>query len=119
MATNLLEANAAPSPSIWQKLSGASGAQGTVASKRVVKKTPHVVTTAAVKKTATPLAKYTAQSIAASGMNGQVVLFLGKGDKSNALNAPAAALTIHTSLPNLRQWKPLQKRRLQNRRWSQ
>jgi Flp pilus assembly secretin CpaC len=98
MATNLLEANAAPSPSIWQKLSGASEAQGAVASKRVVKKTPHVVTTAAVKKTA-PLAKYTAQSIAASGMNGQVVLFLGKGDKSNAENAPAAALTIHTSLP--------------------
>lgn len=99
MAANLLEANAAPSPSIWQKLSGASEAQGTVASKRVVKKAPHVVTTAAAKKTATPLASYTAHSIAASGMNGQVVLFLGKGDKSNAQNAPAAALTIHTSLP--------------------
>lgn len=101
LAANLLEANAAPSPSIWQKLSGASSeAQGAVASKRVVKKAPHVVnTTAAVKKTTTPLANYTAHSIAASGMNGQVVLFLGKGKEAGANKAPAAALTIHTSLP--------------------
>jgi Flp pilus assembly secretin CpaC len=98
LSANLLEANAAPSPSIWQKLSGASEPQGAVASKRVVKKAPHVVTTAAAKKS-TPLANYTAHSIAASGMNGQVVLFLGKGDKASALSAPAAALTIHTSLP--------------------
>lgn len=98
MSANLLEANAAPSPSIWQKLSGAaSEAQGAVASKRVVKKAPHVVTTTAVKKTTTPLTNYTAHGIAASGMNGQVVLFLGKKESANA--APAAALTIHTSLP--------------------
>lgn len=98
LSANLLEANAAPSPSIWQKLSGASSeAQGAVASKRVVKKAPHVVNTAA-KKTTTPLANYTAHGIAASGMNGQVVMFLGKKE-AGANKAPAAALTIHTSLP--------------------
>lgn len=100
LSANLLEANAAPSPSIWQKLSGASAeAQGAVATKRVVKKAPHVVTATATKKTATPLANYSAHSIAASGMNGQVVLFLGKDKNSGANKAPAAALTIHTSLP--------------------
>lgn len=98
LSANLLEANAAPSPSIWQKLSGAgSEAQGAVASKRVVKKAPHVVSTTA-KKTM-PLSNYTAHSVAASGMNGQVVLFLGKGKGAGADSAPAAALTIHTSLP--------------------
>jgi len=99
LTANLLEANAAPSPSIWQKLSGAgSEAQGAVATKRVVKKAPHVVN-AAAKKTSTPLSNYTAHSVAASGMNGQVVLFLGKGKGAGANSAPAAALTIHTSLP--------------------
>ena len=54
----------------------------------------------AVKKA--PSGGYTAHDIAASSMNGQVVLFLGRSGKDSGVQgsqAPAAALTIHTSLP--------------------
>ena len=99
---NLLQAGAAPaSPSIWQKLSGASEGRGSVAGKQTAKKAaPHVVHATALKKT-TPVANYSAQSLAASGMNGQIVLFMGKSKDIGAqgTKAPAAALTIHTSLP--------------------
>lgn len=102
LQASLLQASAAPaSPSIWQQLSGASAAgHGAVAGKNVSKKAPRVVHTAkAAKKTVA--SELTAHSVAASGMNGQVVLFLGKGKDSGAqgTQAPAAALTIHTSLP--------------------
>jgi Flp pilus assembly secretin CpaC len=66
----------------------------------VVKKAPHTVHTAAVKK-APASAAYTASDVAASSMNGQIALFLGKNTEAGAqgTKAPAAALTIHTSLP--------------------
>lgn len=105
MQASLLQVSAAPaSPSIWQKLSGASSdGQGQVAGKQVAKKAPHVVhaTNVVAKKTPAPNA-LTAQSVATSGMNGQVVLFLGKSSKelgAEGTAAPAAALTIHTALP--------------------
>ncbi len=106
LQANLLQVNAAPaSPSIWQKLAGASSdAQGKIAQKSVVKKAaPHVVRTSAVTKktTVAPVAAFNAHGVAASGMNGQVILFLGKTKETGVqgTKAPAAALTIHTSLP--------------------
>jgi Flp pilus assembly secretin CpaC len=102
LQASLLQASAAPaSPSIWQQLSGAAAeGKGAVAGKKVVKKAPHVVraTTSVAKKVAPAV---TAQGVAASGMNGQVVLFLGKGKDAgvSGTQAPAAALTIHTALP--------------------
>jgi Flp pilus assembly secretin CpaC len=100
LQANLLQAGATPaSPAIWQQLSGAS-AQGQASGKRAAKKAPHAVHAVAVKKTPTAAA-CTANDVAVSAMNGQVVLFLGKGkDADSAGNqAPAAALTIHTALP--------------------
>jgi Flp pilus assembly secretin CpaC len=106
LQASLLQAVAAPaSPSIWQQLSGAaSTGKGAVAGKQVAKKAPQVVratTNAAARKSVAPVASLTAQGVAASGMNGQVVLFLGKGKDGGASGsqAPAAALTIHTALP--------------------
>ncbi len=83
---NLLQANAeTSSQAIWQKLAGVkANTQKPVAKKAapsVVHRAPAV----------------TASGVAISGANnGQVALFLGK-DKD--AKAPAAALTIHSSLP--------------------
>src|SRR6185437_17541 len=101
LQANLLQAGAAPaSPAIWQQLSGAS-VQGQ-SGKHVAKKAPHAVHTVAAKK-ASAGAAYTASDVAASSMNGQILLFMGKGKDAGAqgLAAPAAALTIHTTLPEL------------------
>jgi len=84
LQANLLQANAAPaSAAIWQKLAGASSqAQGKAVQKPAVRKTaPRVVrtNTVAKKTSVTPVAS--AHGVASSGMNGQVILFLGKGKK--------------------------------------
>jgi Flp pilus assembly secretin CpaC len=84
---NLLQANAeTSSQAIWQKLAGVKAN-----------------TQKPVAKKAAPSVVHRAPAVAASGVavsganNGQVALFLGK-DK-DATKAPAAALTIHSSLP--------------------
>jgi Flp pilus assembly secretin CpaC len=94
LQVNLLQAGAAPaSPAIWQQLSGASAPAG----KPAVKKAPHVVHTAVAKKA------YTANDVATSSIDGQIVLFMGKGKDAGAqgFKAPAAALTIHSTLPEM------------------
>lgn len=86
---NLLQANAeTSSQAIWQKLAGVNA--NSAGRKPVAKKAaPSVVHRAPA---------VTASGVALSGANnGQVALFLGK-DK-DATKAPAAALTIHSSLP--------------------
>lgn len=91
LQANLLQANAeTSSQAIWQKLAGVN-ANSTGARRPVAKKAaPSVV------RRATPAV--TASGVATSGANnGQIALFLGK-DKDSA-KAPAAALTIHSSLP--------------------
>jgi Flp pilus assembly secretin CpaC len=68
----------------------------------VVKKAPHAVHNAVAKKAPSTSASFTAHDVAASASNGQVLLFLGKGKDSgeSASGTPAAALTIHTALPD-------------------
>jgi Flp pilus assembly secretin CpaC len=100
LQANLLQVSAAPaSPAIWQKLSGAAApAQNKAAQKPVVKKT---VTQVSHTIKSAPSAAYSAHDIAANGANGQVILFLNKNKDSGVAGtkAPAAALTIHTTLP--------------------
>lgn len=103
LQANLLQAGATPaSPAIWQQLSGASVQGSADTGKRVVKKAPHAVHSAMAKKAPSTSAPFTANDIAASAASGQVMLFLGKNKASadGSLNAPAAALTIHTALPD-------------------
>ena len=91
LQANLLQANAeTSSQAIWQKLAGVNANSGR---KPVAKKAaPNVVHRRA-------MPAVTANGVASSGNNnGQVVLFLGK-DKDSGAKAPAAALTIHSSLP--------------------
>lgn len=100
LQANLLQATAAPAGQpIWGKLSGSQAA-----------KTAHVATSkTAAKVSHANVAKkspaLSAHGVAASGVNGQVVLFLGKG-KDAGSKAPAAALTIHSSLPELAAAEP-------------
>jgi Flp pilus assembly secretin CpaC len=91
LQANLLQANAeTSSQAIWQKLAGVN-ANSTGGRKPVAKKAASCV----VRRAAPAV---TASGVAASAANnGQIALFLGK-DKSAAKD-PAAALTIHSSLP--------------------
>lgn len=102
LQANLLQANAAPgSQSIWEKLSGAeAGSQsGRAAKSTASKSAPQAArTSAAARKVVAPTVS--AHGVAASGIDGQVVLFLGKKESgAQGTQAPAAALTIHSALP--------------------
>ncbi len=91
------------SPAIWQKLSGAAeskpAARTGSPSAVKAKLAPHAIARAANAKHQAIVAG--AHGVAAGGAAGQVMLFLksGDSDSSEASGVPAAALTIHSSLP--------------------
>ncbi len=98
LQANLLHANASPaSPAIWEKLAGvkSTDAHSKVSQKPVVKQiaVAHKVRPAALAGT------YNAAGVTTSGASGQVMLFFGKDKDATGSKAPAAALTIHSSMP--------------------
>lgn len=113
LQANLLQANASPSsPAIWEQLAGVS--KSTAPAKSTKPAVKAAKSTAAVK--AAPLSVssspsaglYTASSVArGASSDGQVILLFGKDKSATAAQAPAAALTIHSTLPETEPAKEL------------
>jgi Flp pilus assembly secretin CpaC len=93
LQANLLQVGAAPA-----KIAGNSNQEKVTS---VVKKTASTIRISSHTNKATKVLVPTTNGIAASNMSGQVMLFLGNSKQANAKNGktPAAALTIHTSIP--------------------
>jgi Flp pilus assembly secretin CpaC len=103
----LLQANLLPvfsepaSPSIWQKLAGSTDSKPAhITASHPVAKTKGAVrvnhVASAVNKRSVAV---TAHGVATSGAAGQAMLFLRTKDAGSGSQSPAAALTIHPSLP--------------------
>ncbi|MBY0546024.1 MAG: pilus assembly protein N-terminal domain-containing protein [Candidatus Obscuribacterales bacterium] len=99
LQANLLQASASPaSPAIWEKLAGvkSSDTHSKVSRKPVAKQS-------AVQHAARPAVAlagtYNAAGVTSSGASGQVMLLFGKDKDAAGQKAPAAALTIHSSMP--------------------
>jgi len=105
LQANLLPALSEPaSPSIWQKLAGVSEgkpAQKTGSSAVVTAKPLSRASNTVSKSASAGVGQFSAHGVAASGVDPHAMLFLKSKDSgsSPASRAPAAALTIHPSLP--------------------
>lgn len=96
LQANLLHASASPaSPAIWEKLAGVKSNEthSKVSQKPVAKRI------AVAHKPAAVAGTYNAAGVTGSAASGQVMLFFGKDKDATGVKAPAAALTIHSSMP--------------------
>lgn len=103
LQANLLQASASPaSPAIWEKLAGvkSSDTHSKVSRKPVAKQS---AAQHAARPAVALAGTYNAAGVTSSGASGQVMLLFGKDKDAAGQKAPAAALTIHSSMPEQEQ----------------